>query len=54
MISVSAQNNINLLTKWEELTTPDFKIAVEKSAKTCVIPYGIVEKHGPHLPLGTI
>jgi creatinine amidohydrolase len=39
--------------KWEELTSPDFINAVEKSARTCVIPLGIIEKHGPHLPLGT-
>ncbi len=42
-----------LSVKWEELTAPDFISAVEKSAKTCIIPLGILEKHGPHLPLGT-
>lgn len=42
-----------LPVKWEELTSPDFITAVEKSMKTCVIPMGILEKHGPHLPLGT-
>ena len=42
-----------LSVKWEELTSPDFIRAVEKSAKTCIIPLGILEKHGPHLPLGT-
>jgi len=45
--------NHELPVKWEELTSPDFIMAVEKSAKTCVIPLGIMEKHGPHLPLGT-
>ncbi len=43
----------DLPVKWEELTSPDFINAVEKSAKTCIIPLGILEKHGPHLPLGT-
>jgi creatinine amidohydrolase len=43
----------DLPVKWEELTSPDFITAVEKSALTCVIPLGIMEKHGPHLPLGT-
>ncbi len=43
----------DLPVKWEELTSPDFMVAVEKSASTCVIPLGIIEKHGPHLPLGT-
>jgi creatinine amidohydrolase len=42
-----------LPVKWEELTSPDFITAVERSARTCVIPMGILEKHGPHLPLGT-
>lgn len=37
----------------EELTAPDFIKAVEKSEKTCIIPIGVMEKHGAHLPLGT-
>jgi creatinine amidohydrolase len=37
----------------EELTSPQFVTAVEKSGGVCVIPLGIIEKHGPHLPLGT-
>lgn len=37
----------------EELTAPDFIKAVEKSSKTCIIPIGVMEKHGPQLPLGT-
>lgn len=39
--------------RYEEITAPDFVKAVEKSAKTCIIPIGVMEKHGPHLPLGT-
>src|ERR1044071_5706575 len=39
--------------KWEELTAEDFAKAIEKSQGTCLLPFGIVEKHGPHLPLGT-
>jgi len=38
---------------FEELTAPDFVQAVAKSEATCIIPVGILEKHGPHLPLGT-
>ena len=38
---------------WEELTAPDFVLAVEQSEGVCVIPMGVIEKHGPHLPLGT-
>jgi len=39
--------------KMEELTSPQFVKAVELSGGVCVIPLGIIEKHGPHLPLGT-
>jgi creatinine amidohydrolase len=42
-----------LSTKWEELTAPDFKEAIAKAQGTCLLPFGILEKHGPHLPLGT-
>ena len=42
-----------LPVKYEELTSPNFIKAVAKSASTCVIPIGILEKHGPHLPVGT-
>jgi creatinine amidohydrolase len=38
---------------WEELTSPDFPLAVERSGGVCIIPMGVLEKHGPHLPLGT-
>ena len=43
----------DLSYRLEELTAPDFIKAVEKSSKTCIIPIGVMEKHGPHLPLGT-
>ena len=39
--------------KYEELTAPDFVKAVELSGETCIIPIGVLEKHGTHLPLGT-
>jgi creatinine amidohydrolase len=39
--------------RYEELTAPEFVQAVARSGATCVIPLGILEKHGPHLPLGT-
>jgi creatinine amidohydrolase len=39
--------------KMEELTSPQFEKAVEKAGGVCVIPLGIIEKHGPHLPLGS-
>lgn len=43
----------SLSSNWEELTGPDFIQAVHQSQGVCVLPFGIIEKHGPHLPLGT-
>jgi len=42
----------SLSTKWEELTAPDFVKAIQQSRGTCLLPIGILEKHGAHLPLG--
>jgi creatinine amidohydrolase len=43
----------SLSANWEELTGPDFIQAIHQSQGVCVLPFGIIEKHGPHLPLGT-
>lgn len=53
--SVHAQNTLTqtLPFRYEELTAPDFVKAVQKSGGVCILPIGILEKHGPHLPLGT-
>jgi creatinine amidohydrolase len=48
-----ANNNQNIPFKMEELTSPLFVNAVAKAGGVCIIPMGIIEKHGPHLPLGT-
>ncbi len=42
-----------LPVKWEELTAADFVRAIAQSKNTCVLPFGIIEKHGPQLPLGS-
>jgi creatinine amidohydrolase len=42
-----------LSVHWEELTAADFRTAIQQSQGTCLLPFGILEKHGPHLPLGT-
>ncbi|HMI50691.1 MAG TPA: creatininase family protein [Candidatus Saccharimonadales bacterium] len=49
--SVTAQTKLS--THWEELTAADFRQAIQQSQGTCLLPFGILEKHGPHLPLGT-
>lgn len=38
--------------KWELLREEEFEGAIEKSGGLCVIPFGCVEKHGQHLPVG--
>jgi len=42
-----------LSVHWEELTAADFRAGIHRSQGTCLLPFGILEKHGPHLPLGT-
>src|SRR3989441_5365315 len=49
----SVQSQSKLSAKWEELTAGDFRTAIQQSQDTCLLPFGILEKHGPHLPLGT-
>ena len=51
--AVRAQSQSGLPAKWEELTGPDFVQAIHQAQGVCVLPFGIIEKHGPHLPLGT-
>ena len=43
----------SLPPNWEELTAEDFITAVRQAEGTCILPFGIVEKHGPSGPLGT-
>ncbi len=42
-----------LSSRWEELTAEDFRTGIGEANGTCLLPFGIIEKHGPHLPLGT-
>ncbi|MCU1225323.1 MAG: Creatininase [Edaphobacter sp.] len=42
-----------LSVHWEELTGADFREAIKRSQGTCLLPIGILEKHGPHMPLGS-
>jgi creatinine amidohydrolase len=43
----------DLPARWDELTASDWPLAMTKSAKTCILPIGILEKHGPHAPMGS-
>jgi creatinine amidohydrolase len=38
---------------WDQLTSPDFRLAVGEAEGVCIIPIGVMEKHGAQLPLGT-
>jgi creatinine amidohydrolase len=61
LLIVISASNINAQIKTanklpvllDELTSPQFVDAVKNSKGTCIIPIGIIEKHGPHLPLAT-
>ncbi|MGB8480296.1 MAG: creatininase family protein [Acidobacteriaceae bacterium] len=46
-------NTTALSPKWEELTGPDFIQAIHQSQGVCLLPFGILEKHGTQLPIGT-
>jgi creatinine amidohydrolase len=39
--------------KWEDLTSEGIKEACITSNGTCILPLGVIEKHGNHLPLST-
>lgn len=43
----------NLSANWEELTGPDFVKAIQQAKGVCLLPFGIIEKHGPTGPMGT-
>ncbi len=49
-VSVSGQE---LHSRWDELTASEWTAALKKSNETCILPIGILEKHGPHVPIGS-
>jgi len=50
---VGACQGQKLSANWEELTGPDFVKAIQEAKGVCLIPFGIIEKHGPAGPMGT-
>jgi creatinine amidohydrolase len=42
-----------LPARWDELVASDWQKALDSSSRTCILPIGILEKHGPHAPLGS-
>ena len=52
VVSAQAPAQAKLSVHWEELSAADFRDAISRAQGTCLLPFGIMEKHGPHLPLG--
>lgn len=42
-----------LHSRWDELTASEWPRAMIESKETCILPIGILEKHGPHVPIGS-
>lgn len=42
-----------LPARWDELVASDWPKALDSSSRTCILPIGILEKHGPHAPIGS-
>lgn len=40
-------------SRWDELTESEWPKALKASNQTCILPIGILEKHGPHVPIGS-
>lgn len=49
-VSAAAQE---LPARWDELTATDWPKALDKAGRTAILPIGILEKHGPHGPIGS-
>src|SRR5579871_5701919 len=49
----SSSPQTKMSVHWEELTAGDFEQAIQRSQGMCLLPFGILEKHGPHMPIGT-
>jgi len=37
---------------WMQLTGEQMPEAIERAEGVCLLPFGVIERHGPHLPLG--
>lgn len=37
---------------WMELTSEQMPQAMERAERVCLLPFGVIERHGAHLPLG--
>src|SRR5512136_1193148 len=53
VLSAANMAGNGLSTQYEELTAGQFAESLTAASGVCVIPLGVLEKHGEHLPLGT-
>ena len=53
MCAAATASGQDLPTRWDELTASDWQEALEKSNHTAILPIGVLEKHGPHAPIGS-
>lgn len=53
MLMAQQSATTRLPFKMEDISSPKFPKAVDLAGGVCIIPLGIIEKHGPALPLGT-
>jgi creatinine amidohydrolase len=53
LLAAAAATTPELPFRWDELTAGDGPAARERSARTCILPIGILQKHGPHAPIGS-
>lgn len=51
-LQATPASQAKLSVHWAELSAPEFRDAIARAQGTCLLPFGIMEKHGPHLPLG--
>jgi creatinine amidohydrolase len=52
-LAINVAASQTLPVKWEELTAADFVKAIEQAKGVCLLPFGVIEKHGPSGPRGT-
>jgi creatinine amidohydrolase len=53
LICVQLLQAQELHSRWDELVASDWAKALKLSDSTCILPIGILEKHGPHVPIGS-
>lgn len=47
------KHNMKTSVEWLRLTCDQLEKAREQSEGVCILPVGVIERHGSHLPLGT-